>query len=100
MNKIINLHLNEMWDGISRSGRQKTSTLRGFQLYGCLAAAQLQETHNVSEKQKQAVAIIKLFLYAQNLQQDNKMFPVQNKFSAGKTNYNSEQNKFFNEISQ
>jgi hypothetical protein len=34
-----------MWDGISRSVRQKTSTLCGFHLYSCLAAAQLQETH-------------------------------------------------------
>jgi len=65
-----------MWDGISRSVRRKTSTLRGFHLYGCLAAAQLQQTHNVSEKQKHAVAIIKLSMYAQNLQQeDNKAFP-------------------------
>lgn len=53
--------------------RKKTSI---FHLYGCLAAAQLQQTHNVSEKQKHAVAIIKLSMYAQNLQQeDNKAFP-------------------------
>jgi hypothetical protein len=65
--------------------RQKTSTLRGFHIYGCLAAAQLQQTHNVSEKQKQAVAIIELSLCAHNFQQeDNKVFPCPKQISTGK----------------
>jgi len=81
--------------------QEKKLHICGFHLYGCLAAARLQQTHNVYEKTETSSSYNQAFSVRtkSSTRKQEKCFLVQNKISAEKRNYNYEQNKFLKEIS-